>query len=92
MHDNHDVVFEFAEPGGAISTNIIGSRLVPDPRASSASTRSPASMGCLRTEGSCISNICMSGQSVHDVHSDHQARSQNRSSRAWTNRVGYLSS
>jgi hypothetical protein len=30
MHDNHDEVFTFRSPDGSISTNLIGSRLVPD--------------------------------------------------------------
>lgn len=31
LHDNHDVVFEFRNPDGTTSTNVIGSKLIPDP-------------------------------------------------------------
>jgi hypothetical protein len=31
MHDNHDTVLEFRNRDGSLSSNIIGSRLVPDP-------------------------------------------------------------
>ncbi len=31
MHDNHDTVFEFNNPDGSISLNVIGSKLIPDP-------------------------------------------------------------
>ena len=31
LHDNHDVPFEFREPDGSISVNVIGSDLIPNP-------------------------------------------------------------
>jgi hypothetical protein len=30
MHDNHDAIFEFKNPDGSTSSNIIGSELIPD--------------------------------------------------------------
>ena len=31
MHDNHDTIFEYKNPDGSISLNVIGSKLIPDP-------------------------------------------------------------
>ena len=31
MHDNHDTIFEYKNPDGSISSNVIGSKLIPDP-------------------------------------------------------------
>ncbi|MFH1185742.1 MAG: putative sugar O-methyltransferase [Chloroflexota bacterium] len=31
LHDNHDKVFKFRDPDGRTSTNVIGSKLLPDP-------------------------------------------------------------
>ena len=31
MHDNHDVEFKFHQPDNTYSTNIIGSKLIPNP-------------------------------------------------------------
>lgn len=30
LHDNHDIAFEFKEPDGSVSVNVIGSELIPD--------------------------------------------------------------
>ena len=31
LHDNHDAIFEFRNPDGSTSTNVIGSKLIPNP-------------------------------------------------------------
>jgi putative sugar O-methyltransferase len=51
MHINHDVTFKYRYPDGSTSTNLIGSKLVPDPRRFRLVSKKPRTFNLPEDEG-----------------------------------------